>query len=293
MRVHVTGASGFLGGFVVPLLIQEGHEVTALARSSEAALRVGRLGAEPVSGDLDIPATVAAAFAAASADALVNLASLGFGHAPLVIASAEKAGIKRAVFMSTTAIFTTLDSRSKAVRLQAEAAIRGSVLDWTVLRPTMIYGTPADRNMARLLRVLRRAPVVPVPGGGRRLQQPVHVEDLAGAVVCAVERDQSIGRIYDVAGPEAITFRQIVEQAVAAVGTHPRLVPVPLAPMIGGLRAYEAAARALARTPRIKAEQLERLAEDKRFDIAAARADLDFEPRPFHIGIADEAALLK
>jgi nucleoside-diphosphate-sugar epimerase len=289
MKVHVTGASGFLGGFVVPRLVHEGYQVTALTRSLEAADTVTRLGARPIPGDLDRPPSVAAAFATASADALVNLASLGFGHAPTLIAGAEAAGTRRAVFVSTTAIFTALASRSQAVRLDAEAAIRASALDWTVLRPTMIYGTPGDRNLARLLRLLRRLPVVPIPGGGRRLQQPVHVDDVASVIVTALERPESIGRAYDIAGPEPLTFRQIVEQAAAAVGTRPRLVPVPLGPAIAALRLYAS----VGGRPRLKAEQLQRLAEDKRFDISAAEADLDYRPRPFRVGISEEAALLR
>src|SRR5205085_5177203 len=103
-----------------------------------------------------------------------------------------------------------------------------SALDWTLVRPTMIYGTPADRNIARLLRLLRRAPLVPLPGGGRSLQQPVHVDDVADAIVRALERDPSIGRAYDLGGPEPLTLRELVQDAARAVGRRPWLVTVPL-----------------------------------------------------------------
>src|SRR5439155_25711459 len=126
--------------------------------------RVRALGAAPVGGDLDDPDSVDAVFAASQAEALVNLASLGFGHAPTIVAAAEEAGLRRAVFVSTTAIFTTLEARSKAVRQAAEDTVTASSLHWTIVRPTMIYGGPDDRNMARLLQLLRRFPVVPLPG---------------------------------------------------------------------------------------------------------------------------------
>lgn len=288
-RVHVTGASGFLGRRVVPRLVARGDTVTALARSRTAADTVARLGAEPVAGDLDDPASVDAAFAASGAEVLVNLASLGFGHAPTIVAAAEEAGLGRAVFVSTTAIFTTLPARSKAVRTAAEAVVRSSALDWTILRPTMIYGAPDDRNLARLLRLLRRVPVIPVPGGGDRLQQPVHVDDLAGAIVACLDRPATIGQAYDLAGPEPLTFREVIAAAGAAVGRRPRVVSVPLGPAVAALRTAE---RVLP-DPRLRAEQLERLAEDKAFPIDAARRDLGFDPRPFAVGIAEEAALLR
>jgi nucleoside-diphosphate-sugar epimerase len=284
----MTGASGFLGGYVARHLIARGHAVSALARSEVAAARVAELGATPVPGDLDDPRSLDDAFAASGAHALVNVASLGFGHAPAIVAAAEEAGLKRAVFVSTTAVFTGLDASSKAVRLAAEETIRASALEWTIVRPTMIYGAPGDRNMARLLGLLRRSPFVPLPGGGHGLQQPVHVEDLAGAVVAAVEAPVAVGKAYDVAGPEPLAFRQVVQQASAAVERSPRLLPVPLRPAVSVARAYER----VARRPRLTAEQLQRLGEDKAFDITAARRDLGFDPRPFSVGIAQEAAML-
>lgn len=288
MRVHVTGGSGFLGAGVIPRLLAAGHEPTALARTGVAADRVAALGARPVPGDLDDPASVDAAFAESGAEALLNLASLGFGHAPTIVAGAEEAGLKRAVFVSTTSIFTRLPTPTKAVRVAAEDTIRASVLDWTIVRPTMIYGRPGDRNMARLLRGLRRLPVLPLPGGGAGLQQPVHVDDLAAAIVAALDRPASVHNAYDLAGPEPLTLREVIEEAAGAVGRRPRLVTVPLAPAVGAVRLYER----LAPSPRLKAEQLARLAEDKAVDISAARADLGFAPRSFAEGIRAEAELL-
>jgi nucleoside-diphosphate-sugar epimerase len=286
MNVFVTGGSGFLGSYVVPRLVERGDTVHALARSTEAARRVGSLGAVPQPGDLDDAASVDAAFAASDADTLVNLASLGFGHAETIVAAAEEAGMQRALFVSTTAIFTKLPAPSRAVRVAAEDTVRSSGLDWTILRPTMIYGSPEDRNMWRLLRLLRRSPVVPVPGSGRSLQQPVHVDDLAATIVRTLDRPVSSRRCYDVAGPSAITFREVIEQAGAAVGRRPLILPVPLGPAV----ALAGIVERVTRSPRLRAEQIQRLDEDKAFDISAAVADLGHDPRPFSAGIAAEAA---
>jgi len=286
--VHVTGGSGFLGGFVIPLLVERGYDVSALARSASAADRVAQLGATPISGDLDDASSLEAAFEKSDADLLVNLASLGFGQAPAIIQAAEATGLRRGVFVSSTAIFTTLDVPSKARRTAGEHVVTASHIDWTVVRPTMIYGAPGDRNLSRLLTILPKVPALPVPGGGRRLQQPVHVADLAVAIGNALERPATIRRSYNLAGPEAITFRELLEQAGDAVGHRPRLVPVPLGATIAAAGWYER----IAPRPKIKAEQLERLSEDKAFDITDARRDLDFAPRSFAVGIAEEAALL-
>ena len=295
MRLLVTGGSGFLGRHVLAEAARRGHACVALARSADAVRAVAAHGATPLAGDLDDgAAALARLFARANCDALVNLASLGFGHAPTIVGAAIGAGLDRSVFVSTTAVATTLPAPSKAIRLAAEDEIMFSDLSWTVLRPTMIYGAGGDRNLSRLLTLLgrlRRARLpllVPVPGGGRQLQQPVHVADLADAVLAAVERPAAARRRYDLAGPAPLTFAELLRASAAAVGGRVRLLPVPLAPVIALTRGYER----VSQRPRIRAEQWQRLAEDKAFPIEAAARDLEYAPRSFADGIAAEAAVL-
>ncbi len=250
MRLLVTGGSGFLGGYVLDEAARRGHSCVALARSPAAVRTVAARGAVPLAGDLDDGAVLPATSARAGCDALLNLASLGSG------------------------------------------------LSWTILRPTMIYGAAGDRSLSRLPGLLARLPhvplprgvprVVPVPGGGRQLQQPVHVADLAEAVLAAVERPEATGHDYDVAGPEPLTFAELLHVSAAAVGCRIRLVPVPMAPVAALTRGYER----VSRRPGVRAEQWQRLAEDKAFGIEAAARDLDYAPRSFAEGIRAEAAAL-
>jgi uncharacterized protein YbjT (DUF2867 family) len=288
VRLLVTGGSGFLGGYVLGEAARRGHEVAALARTEAAARTIAARGAKPVTGDLDDFAGLARAFASARCEALVNLVSLGFGHAPAIVAAARAAGLDRAVFVSTTAVTTSLPARSRRIRLEAERHIRDSGLAWTILRPTMIYGAAGDRNLSRLLRLLTLVRVLPVPGGGKHLQQPVHVADLAAAVLTAAERPTAAGTCYDVAGPEPIRFADLLRAAARAVGSRTLFVPVPLAPVVAVARGCEL----LSSRPWIRAEQLQRLAEDKAFAIDDAVRELDYTPRSFAEGIRAEAAAL-
>ena len=288
MRLLVTGGSGFLGGYVLREATRRGHETVALARSPAAARVVAGCGAQPVTGNLDEASQLCDVFAAARCDALVNLASLGFGHAPAIITATRQADIGRAVFVSTTAVTTKLHAPSKRIRVTAERQVRESHLQWTILRPTMIYGAAGDRNLSRLLTVLSRARLLPVPGGGRHLQQPVHVADVADAVLTAAERPAAAGVIYEVAGPEPLTFTELLRTCAPAVASRTRFVPVPLSPVIALASGYEL----ISQHPRIKAEQLRRLAEDKAFPIDTAVRGLGYAPRPFADGIRAEARAL-
>lgn len=286
MNVLVLGATGFVGRHTTPLLVDAGWQVTCLTRSESSAKVVREMGADSVHGDLDDAASLERAFEEVNCRVMLCIASLGFGHAPTIIGAAQRAGIDRAVFVSTTAIFTGLNAPTKSVRIAAEDAIASSNLDFTIVRPTMIYGAHDDRNIARLIAALSSTAVFPIPGGGRRLQQPIHVDDVATALVQVLGTPGLSRESFNVAGPEAMTFRSLVSRVAAAMGKRRLLVPVPLAPIIGLVRLYEH----LSRHPRIKAEQFERLSEDKVFDNAPAIDAFGFSPRSFDTGIRQEIA---
>ena len=112
----------------------------------------------------------------------------------------------------------------------------------------------------------------------------MHVADVADAVLSAAERPAAAGRTYDVAGPEPLTFAQLLRISARAVASRTRFVPVPLAPLVALARGHER----LSPQPRIRAEQLLRLTEDKAFAIDRAAHDLGFCPRPFAVGAADD-----
>lgn len=211
---------------------------------------------------------------------VVYCASMGFGHVPQLVEQLENAGVQRALFTSTTAIFTSLPSASRQIRIAAEDVVQKSALEWTILRPTMIYGTARDRNISRLLRFLKRWPVFPLFGNA--LWQPIHVEDLADAVVAAVDSSRTPRKTYNVAGARPLRFADLVREAGRAVGRNVALVPVPL----------RAAILAANITGLVTSEQVRRLAEDKAFSYDEAARDFAFTPRTFSDGVRLEAQAL-
>src|SRR5688572_30265999 len=126
MKIFVTGATGFTGSRVVPLLLKNGYEVRCLHRLSSDRSFLSAPEIEWAEGNLSDAQALTEAMR--GADALVNVASLGFGHAESIVRAAQKAGIQRAIFISTTAIFTQLNAKSKTVRVAAELAIETSGL---------------------------------------------------------------------------------------------------------------------------------------------------------------------
>jgi nucleoside-diphosphate-sugar epimerase len=282
MNVLVTGATGFTGSQVVPLLLQRGLAVRCFVRPSSDLSVLPRDAVAFSYGDLRDAQALGAAMQ--GVDALVNIASLGFGHAAGIVRCAEQAGIKRAVFVSTTAIFTGLNARTKAVRLEAEATVRTSQLAATIIRPTMIYGSARDRNICRLIRYLNRWPVIPVFGSGDHWLQPVFVEDVARAAVAALGCAAAVGRSYNIAGANRITFNELIDTICDLIGK--RVMKLHLAPTLFLVPAE--LLESLGIRLGITAEQIRRLNEDKAFDFAEAARDFGFEPRTFREGVSQE-----
>jgi uncharacterized protein YbjT (DUF2867 family) len=281
MRALVTGATGFTGSYVVPLLLQQDAQVRCLVRTSSdvSILPVDRI--ELAYGDLENRTSIEQALH--GIDVLVNIASLGFGHAPSIVNAAVTASVQRAIFISTTAIFTTLNAASKSVRLAAEEMIRKSGLAYTILRPTMIYGSLRDRNMCRLIRYLQRWPVFPIFGSGEYLQQPVYVEDVATAVIQSLAATQTIGKSYNISGATPLTFNQVIDTICELLGRNVHKVHLPAIPAVAGLTALERLPLPLPLP--IRAEQILRLNEHKAFDFAEAARDFGYQPRSFAEGI--------
>lgn len=279
--ILLVGGTGFLGSYVAQRLV--GREFAMLVRAGSDRSHVPA-GVEARVGDLDDVASLERTLA--GVDSVIYCASMGFGQVPPLLALLERAGVKRAVFVSTTAIFTRLPAGSRKPRLAAEEAVRRSGLDWTILRPTMIYGSGRDRNIARLLRFLRRSPVFPLVGA-EALHQPIYVEDLADAVVAAFDAPAAIGKAYNLGASEPLTYGDLVRTAARAVGRGGVLLPtVPI-----GLTLFAARVAARLPLPRVVSpEQVQRLAEDKSFVYADAVADFQFKPRSFAEGVALEAA---
>ena len=281
MRVFVTGLTGFLGSSVARELIADGHDIFALCRTQAASQVAQTRGATPAIGDLGSRSSLTSALEASEAEVVLHLASLGLGHAQEMVGVPSALGIRRSIFVSTTAIFTNLNAGSKAVRVAAEKGVTDSGLDWTIIRPTMIYGRPGDRNIERLLRRVGSLPILPVPGADS-LQQPVHVDDLARSIVNSIGRPDSIRKSINVPGPSALTFAELIRTAAKVSGHSVRLVGVPVRPVVSALGLVERTGFNLP----ISAEQVQRLDEDKSFDVSEAVSYLGHKGRTFEEGVA-------
>ena len=282
-KILLVGATGFTGKQVLKQLIDiDAVEITCLVRSLEKAR--GLCESKKVAyivGDLDDPSSLDEAFK--GQNTLIFVASMGFGHMPAVINACNKHDIKRGVFISSTAIFTRLPAQSIDGRQAGELVVTSSDLEWTILRPTMIFGRKGDRNMERLVRNLCRFPLFFIPGPGKALQQPIFVDDVAKAVVQAYQSKNTIRKAYNISGKYSLTFNQMIAETIQELHKTIYTINLPLSLVMTLVKIYNK----IFKKALLTSEQVLRVNEDKAFDYNEAHRDFGFEPVGFRQGIAN------
>jgi NADH dehydrogenase len=234
-RVLVTGASGFIAGHLLPRLASRGHRVRAMWRGREGPGRTSAPGVEWVEGDVTSPGTLGSA--AFECDAIVHLAGCSAsapgatleqvnvaGTRSLLVAGLD-AGVRRFVYVSALGASPAAGPYYSS-RFQAEDAVMSSGVEHVILRPAVVYG-PSDHFVTAILALLRRFPVFPMLGDGTFRLQPVAVEDLVDALIQSVERPDVEGGLYEVAGPDRLSFVSIVRTVGEVAGLRRPIVPLP------------------------------------------------------------------
>ena len=166
---------------------------------------------------------------------------------------------------------------------RAEELVRASPMGWTVLRPAEVYGAGSE-GLNGLIERVREGHWVPVIGDGRARLAPVFIEDVVLGFAAAIEREPR-GETLILAGPEELTYRELVTRLGRHFGRRPRILPVPLP--LARLAALLLAT--LLRRPPLTRDQIPRLLSPKPYDIEEARVVLGFSPRSLEEGLAAPA----
>ncbi len=271
---YIIGASGRSGAALCRSLQADGLEYVPVVRSLPRWAATGLPGIPRVADLQD------ASLPPALHDARLVVSCAHARHIPAILAAAPHA--ERFVFLGSTRRFTRWpDAHGLGVQA-GEAALQASGRPGVILHPTMIYGAAGEDNVQRLAALLRRLPVVPLPGGGRALVQPIHQSDVTRSLRAAMATAWDGPHALVVAGPDALPYAGFVRAVAQAAGLRPpRVVPVPAAL----LRTLAPLTR-LPGLPRISADEIRRLGEDKAFAIAGMRRILGIEPIALAAGLA-------
>ena len=231
MKIFVTGGTGFVGNEVVRQLVAQGHEVVALVRSgSEHKLEMNKSDQVQIHpGDVTEPDSLPQAMQ--GCDAVVHLVGIirefpdkgvtferlhveGSRH---VINTAVSQGVKRYLHMSANGVRLEATTDYHQTKWQAEQIVRDAALDWTIFRPSLIFGRGSE-FVEMLAGLIRKLPVVPVIGDGQYRIQPISVHQVAETFVKGLALPETTGQIYHLGGSESYTYDEILDLTGKALG---------------------------------------------------------------------------
>jgi len=238
MKGLVAGGTGFIGQRLCRELDERGHEVTALARKPDDADLPD--GVETVMGDATAYDSMAGAFE--GQDVVYNLVALSplfepkggnrmhdrihRGGTENCVRAAEEHGVER--FVQLSALGADPEGPTHYIRAKgrAEDIVRESGLDWTIFRPSVVFGDGGE--FVSFTRKLTPPGVAPLPGGGKTRFQPIWVGDFVPMLADTIEDDSHVGEVYEIGGPKVLELAEVARLARAARGQSVRIVSVPM-----------------------------------------------------------------
>lgn len=245
-RYLVLGGTGFIGSHLLAALADTGCRVTVLSRNREQRRGINVLpNVLTYSADVYDRATLEKYLA--GHDAAINLVGIlnetggaSFTHAHVdltatLIAACRQAGVRRIHQMSSLNAGERVSKYLKT-RGEAEAQVRNSGLDWTIYRPSVVYGRN-DGLVFRFLKLLKMGPVLPLAQPHAKFA-PAYVGDVASAIERCLGERASIGRIYELYGPDVLELIDIVRAVRDTAGLRRMVLPLPAA--LGKLQAFAA-----------------------------------------------------
>ena len=235
MRVLVTGVSGYVGSALVPRLVAAGHEVRGFARSRERVAAAGVLLDDVVLGDAISGAGLGRALDGVDAAYYLSHSMEGPDgafpdaerrSAARFATAARAAGVKRVVYLGGLVPQQGVASRHLASRLAVERALLEAADEPIALRASIVIGA-RSRSFRFLVRLIERLPVLALPAWRTNRTQPIDGRDVLEFLVRAADAPAALaGRSWDLGGPEAMTYQELI----ARIGDH-MLVDRPAIPL--------------------------------------------------------------
>jgi NADH dehydrogenase len=238
--ITVFGGSGFVGSQVVQDLARRGWRIRVAVRRPDRAYKLqtsGHVGQiQAVRCDATDPAQVEAALA--GADAAINLIgvlyeagkrsfqALHVDAARNIAVACAATRVDRLVHVSALGANPESDSKYACTKAAGEMAVREFKPDAVIIRPSIVFGA-GDSFLNRFASMATMSPALPLIGGGKTRFQPVHVGDVAEAIVRAVERPDAAGRTFELGGPEIMTFEEVLKLVLRETRRRDGLIPLP------------------------------------------------------------------
>ena len=288
--ILVTGGTGFVGSHLIKRMRQEGIPVRAIVRDPDKARALNDLGVDVVKGD--VSDTDSLEKATIGVERIVHLvgiiqeaAGATFQRVHVdgtrnLLEAARKSGVRHFFYQSALGTRPNAKSEYHKSKWAAEELVRASGISFTILRPSLIYG-PGDQFTIRLSEMIRLSPVLPIIGSGRSKVQPIFIDDVATCIVKAVTSDCCLNEIYEIGGPDQLTYEEVTVAIADAMGVKRPTLHLPLFFM----KSMATVLKAVLPKPPVTTDQLIMLQEDTVCTMRDIRDAFGIEPIGFREGL--------
>lgn len=229
MKLFITGGSGFVGRALCRELAARGHQLHCLIRPGSEKHLIQSPLVTAVTADLFAPDELEPLIK--ETDAVIHLVGiirefparqitferLHHQATAAIVTATQQAGVKRYLHMSANGTAKEAQSAYHKTKWLAEKVVRQSALDWTIFRPSLIYGTE-DQFISLLASLIQKLPLVPVIGTGEYQMQPVNVDVLVKGFAVAIKNSTAIGKTYHCGGQDCISYNQLLDLVGSALG---------------------------------------------------------------------------
>lgn len=274
-RIVIFGATGRVGRLLVKEFHRADHAILSVGRNDDT---LSELPGTHVTMDLD-DAQASPSFIHPQ-DIVINTVHARYTR---VIAELCPDHIEKYIVIGSTRYLSSIpDAKADEVR-DASIFLESSTLPWVLLHPTMIYGAAGENNVQRMAALIRLFHIIPLPGGGKALIQPIHVDDVVEAVVRSAAKPGLHRAVIHLGGPKAIPYAAFLQAIAKAAGTWVKVPPLP----VSLLRLAAFMTALIPGIPTIRDAEVLRLQEDKSVDVIEMRDILGVMPRPLKQGLAE------
>jgi nucleoside-diphosphate-sugar epimerase len=237
--IVVTGAGGMVGQNLVPRLLAAGHRIIALDRSAPFLQVLGERAPAAERHVVDLSERGPWMDLFADADVVVDLkaqiTSPDFAlheknnarATSMVVEACERHGTRHLVHLSSSVVISRAEDFYTRTKRSGEAAVRGSRVPHTILRPPLMFGPGDIKHLGLILKMMRILPIIPLPGDGKFIRQPLYVGDLCAVIEKCLDREPR-GDIHDIIGVERIPFLELLRTIRATAGARCVFFPLPL-----------------------------------------------------------------
>ena len=284
--ILLIGATGFLGPVVLEKLLEKKHSVKCLVRPDSSRIKLEEVANRKnrelsfSTGTLQSEDSIFNSIK--DVNAVIYLVDLKNTYlVKNFLQAARRTSLKRVVFISSTTVLLPMKNKVKESKINSENLIKKSNLDYTILRPTMIYGSEDDENFSKMIRFIKMRGFFITFGSGENLIQPIHIEDVADAAVNVLENSKTYKKTYEICGKEPLKYNQMLKIVRNKMKKQFIIIKLPISLSKFLVSIYSK----ISKNPALTPDQIERMRINKSYYYKQAEVDFNFSPISFENSI--------